>query len=885
MRGALLLAAALIPLLTNAAGAQNTTDPNQKPPESVRANVKIVKPKPAHKSEKGKSVKRDTVMPDRAPAMSSAMPEPDLYRSISSMDLAGGSFANGTFAIPLVSAPVEKPAAQADTPQVARSSPVAGAVHIDAMAGAEPAILLRADADVGLAAFRIGSETIIVLDAPIAFGTPGPEIAAAFAGLTSRVTDDTTVLRMPGAAAILRFARTPRGWLVAVGAPPDTAASILPRSIDGGQETTGVRLPAAEPSRVVTVLNPQTGDRLLVGTQGVAGQSVPNAWHQPQFDLLPTLQGVVVAAISDDIRLRREPAGFSLSTSLRAESAIADAPKKTTDRPIAGAISRLLDIPNGSTKELSAEMNKRVAAAGEAHALARSEPRLRVAEAMLALGMDVEAQSVVDVAIAADPALADQPHAIGLRAIAATLAGRFDDAKALADPRLDGSTEVELWRALLRVARDEASAPDARSLADGVALILAYPSALRDRLLPRALETMALNGQAETARATLKAFPNAPALDLARGMALEMENNAAGGLKLYDQVAMQSDRLARYTALVRAAELRIKSGQLDAKAGADALDQALLGWRGPKQEFALRMRIADLRRQAGQWHEALTVLRDGRDVFPEERANLDRTMEATFLDLLTSDAAKHLSPAEFVSLYDQNQDLVQDINWTEKNGTSLVDRLIGLGLQGRAEPITARLVAQSNDLARRPVLGARLASLRLTMNDPKGAIAALASTVPAADVTVDPAVMQTRQLLYARGEIARGNRDAALTMLGTLDLADADELRAQIYASRKDWPHTVSALTALEHKAISAKDITDAQQSIVMRLAVAATLSSDSATLGRLADTYGAAMAKGNQASLFRVITSSPVQGTADLPRAFEEIQVAKRLEGAVGTP
>ena len=193
--------------------------------------------------------------------------------------------------------------------------------------------------------------------------------------------------------------------------------------------------------------------------------------------------------------------------------------------------------------------------------------------------------------------------------------------------------------------------------------------------------------------------------------------------------------------------------------------------------------------------------------------------------------------------------------------------------------------AQSNDLARRPVLGARLASLRLTMNDPKGAIAALASTVPAADVTVDPAVMQTRQLLYARGEIARGNRDAALTMLGTLDLADADELRAQIYASRKDWPHTVSALTALEHKAISAKDITDAQQSIVMRLAVAATLSSDSATLGRLADTYGAAMAKGNQASLFRVITSSPVQGTADLPRAFEEIQVAKRLEGAVGTP
>jgi len=880
MRGALLLAAALVPLLTNAAGAQNITDPNQ---ATAGAGAKIAKPKPAHTSGTAKSVKR--VMPALAPAVSSTMPDPNVYRSVDSMDLAGSGIANGTFAIPLVSGPVEKPAVQADPPQVARSSPVAGAVRIEAMAGAEPAILLRADADVGLAAFRIGSETIIVLDAPIAFATPGPEIATAFAGLTSRSTDETTVLRVPGTAAGLRFARTARGWLVTAGAPADTAVSILPRSIENGQDVSSVRLPVAEPSRVVTVVNPLTGDRLLVGTQSVAGQAVPNEWHQPQFNLLPTLQGVVVAAISDDIRLRREPAGFTLSTSLRAESAIADAPKRTTDRPIAGAISRLLDIPNGSTKELSAEMNKRVAAAGEAHALARSEPRLRVAEAMLALGMDVEAESVIDVATAADPALADQPHAIGLRAIAATLAGRFDDAKALADPRLDGSTEVELWRALLQVARDEASSQAAHSLADGVGLILACPSALRDRLLPRALETMALNGQAEAARTTLKAFPDAPALDLARGMALEMENNAAGALKMYDQVAMQSDRLARYTALVRAAELRIKSGQLDAKAGADALDRALLGWRGPKQEFALRMRIADLRRQAGQWHEALTVLRDGRDVFPEERANLDRTMEATFLDLLSSDAAKRLSPAEFVSLYDQNQDLVQDINWTEKNGTSLVDRLASLGLQGRADPVMARLVAQSNDLARRPVLGARLASLRLTMNDPKGAIAALASTVPTADVTVDPAVMQSRQLLYARSEIGRGNQDAALTMLGTLDLADADELRAQIYASRKDWPHTVSALTALEHKRISTKDITDAQQSIVMRLAVAATLGSDSATLGRLADTYGAAMAKGNQASLFRVITSSPVQGTADLPRAFEEIQVAKRLEGAVGTP
>jgi hypothetical protein len=901
MRSLVLLAAAVAPLLMHTAGAQVARN---QPASGIVAQDGVT-PNAAKQAVPKLSIAKPRA--NKAPA---ELPPPEALKvqeprgdlMIDSMDLRQIGRSTGTFSIPLTQIPptpsatgaailptqagAPVTAVQAETLVPVGPIPPQGTVRIEPVAAAaEPTILLRADTDVGLAAFRVGSETLVILDAPIAFQAPGPDLDPAFAKLTSRHTQDTTVIRIPQASPGLRLAHTPRGWMVTVGSPQDAIASILPRLIKGSPDASSVRFLVSEPSRVVTVVNPQTGDRLLVGTQGTAGQAVPNEWQQTQFSLLPTLQGVVVAAISDDIRLRREADGFVLSTSLQADSAIAAARPKESGPPIAGAISRLFDIPNGTSQEIIDNLKKRILAAGSAHALAKSGPRLRVAEAMLALGMDVEAQSVIDVATAADPALVDQPRAIGLRAVASILAGRLEDAKTLADARLSGSTEVELWRALLQVANDEATAKDARSLADGLPLVLAYPTPLRDRLLPGTLETMALNGQGEAAQATLKTLPDDRNLTLARGMSLEMANKPEDALKAYDQVAARSDRLARYKALLRATELRLKSGEFDAKAGADVLDRALLGWRGAKQEFDLRLRLSDLRLQSGQWRQALTVLRDGREVFPAERAQLDQKMTKIFLTLLTNDAAHHLSPPDFVVLYDQNLDLVQDISWTEKAGTELVDRLVGLDLPGRAEPIMARLVAQSTDPVRRAVLGARLASLRLSINDPAGATDALAVTVPPPNAAVDPAMMQARQLLYARGASERGNKDAALSMLDSLDTADADAERAEIYAARKDWVRTVSALTALERKTITSADLTDAQQAIVTRLAVAATLGADATTLARVADTYGAAMAKGSSAAFFRLMTSSPAQGTGDLPRAFEEIQLVKQLEGRIGLP
>jgi hypothetical protein len=370
----------------------------------------------------------------------------------------------------------------------------------------------------------------------------------------------------------------------------------------------------------------------------------------------------------------------------------------------------------------------------------------------------------------------------------------------------------------------------------------------------------------------------------------EMAGEPDAALQAYGLVAGRGDRLPRYTAMVRAVAVRLARGDFGPREAADALDGALYAWRGDKEELALRIHMADLRRQTGQWRDAITLLREARTAFPDASSRVDSELAGMFTALLEGGAAERMAPAEFVALYDQNIDLLRQAPWSDLAGTALVNRLVALDLPGRADPVLTRMIALATDPARRAVLGARLASVRLSANDPAGAIAALATTRPPATAVADATpgtadAEQTRQLLYARAEAQRGNIDTAITMLAGLGSPEADDLRAGLLSARKDWTGAVAALSELERKRLPADAYTLSadQQAIVMRLASAATLAGDQATIDRLRTARGAAMAKGESAIPFQLITSPPVSKTTDLPRAFEEIQLARQLPARLG--
>ena len=163
---------------------------------------------------------------------------------------------------------------------------------------------------------------------------------------------------------------------------------------------------------------------------------------------------------------------------------------------------------------------------------------------------------------------------------------REDIADALGDPRLLGLDDVAFWRAYGRArwpGRSPESGPTGASAAAPVfaatlPLVLAYPAALRSRLLPFVAETLVAGGETRVAERLLAARPTDPDLALARAQLAEAQGAVDEALAQYDALAAGHDRLTGARAGDLATELRLRTGRLDAAKGADAMERTLYAW-------------------------------------------------------------------------------------------------------------------------------------------------------------------------------------------------------------------------------------------------------------------------------------------------------------------
>jgi hypothetical protein len=747
-------------------------------------------------------------------------------------------------------------------------------------------VTLPFDAGVGAAAFRRGGSAIVVFDERRPIDMAALRADPVFASGTIELLPGATVLRLAlPPQAELRLQRAAAGWTVAsvprgTGADTDTLRPIRPEPADGV-----VHLLADAPGQVVSMPDPDTGGMLLIGTQLRPGQAVAVARTAPEFALLPTWQGVAVEPLSDGLTLRVGPPGFVMAVGAGRELALAATAADLKAVADAQHFSRRYDFPALPAEGLMWRVQSAVDTAAATPAQGRATARIAVAQAMLAAGMGVEAQSVLTLAAEEDGRAADDPDAIGLSAIAAMLAGRLDQTDGIDDSRLTGSDEIALWRAVCAAMRQPGSPQAAPVFAVEVPLLLSYPAMLRDRLLPLAAETMALGGEREAAKQLLESRAADHSLDLARGFLLQEQALDAGGdakpaLQVYDRLTDGSDRLVRARAATRAVELRLAAGALTPAQAADALDKLIYSWRGDARELTLRLRVADLRRQAGEWRPALALLRETEQVWPAQRPALHARLGETFADALAHDAETPLPPLDLVALADENADLLPEGEAGQALAARLADRLAALDLPARAVPVLEKLAASAPAGPARGAFGGRLATMRLEQGDAAGALAALAaSDAP----SLPTALVEGRTMTFARAAASSGEMPRAAAALAALDTPAADGLRADLMEGAKDWPAAAAALHDYAAKTVPADGpLDDAQARTLLRLASAAAQVGDDATLARLREHDTPRLPPGKLAEMFRLVTAGPVQGVADLPRAGQETKLAGDLPVAL---
>ncbi len=724
--------------------------------------------------------------------------------------------------------------------------------------------------DVGAAAFQRADGNYVVFDERRPIDLQALHDDPAFASATIQLLPAATLLKVdPAPGAQVQLTRQVDGWMVAVGPAKFSTTPIEPVAKDGR-----MLLPASSPGRVVVVPDGSTGEKLLVGTTRDSGSGMAVSRRTPEFTLAATWQGVLVEPHTDRVDLRVANQGFIIDA-LGQPLAMSSQPSAARLLSDAAVLTRRFDFPNLPTAALLRRMQNEVVAAGTAPALARFQPRLAAAQTMIALGMGAEAEALLRLAMKEEPGSAADPAAVGLIAIASLLAGRTDQAKGLSDPALSATDEIALWRAVAEAMREGNPAVAAPIFAATLPLVLAYPAALRDRLLPPVVTTMTQGGEAEIADAVLAQFPIEPSLATARALRLAAKGATDQALAVLDSVAIGHDRLAAAGAAAQAIELRLADGALSPSAAADALERQFLAWRGDGRELVLRLRAATLRAQSNAPRAGLALLRETDAIYPEAHTEIRARMSELLTEALAGPAAARITPLDFAALADENADVVAEAMPVKIAGL-LADRLVALDLPQRAGPLLDKIMQRAAPGEARAALGLRLASLRLGEADDVGALAALSqSDAPG----LTPQVTESRTLLAARVRAHQGDPRAAIEILATLEGSEARQMQAELLAQLGDW--AAAAVSMASYVSMTVPEdgpLTPPQQQELLRLASLQSKAGDAAGLQTLGVREGARMSSSPQAAVFAVLTAKPIRETTDLKRSSAEVMLARAI-------
>lgn len=715
---------------------------------------------------------------------------------------------------------------------------------------------------------------IAVFDRAQALDLSALQDSAIFRSLETRETGDATILQMRMAQpGTLRPRREGNAWVLEAfrdAVEANRALTAIAPELDQGPPARLV-LRTARPGRSVTVLDPETGSPLLVGTLREGGQAVAIGRRQPEFQLLPAMLGVAVLPKGDNIQLRALNDRFILQASGMDSLRLGqDAGRE----PLAEAatLSRIMDLPAANAATLQERLRTASANIAAAGPLGRSEARRHAAETLLALGMPQEAQAMANLALQEDPRAGADARLVMVQAAAALLAGREAEARQLENPQMPSTDETTLWRGFLAAARgDHAVAGPA--IAASLPLLISYPKPLTQRLLPIAMESLAASGELTAAARLGETDPENPSLNFARGMMAEGDGRIEDALAAYNQAIRGRDRLRRARAIRRSVELRLAVGQLDVPGAIAELDASLYAWRGDADEVSARIRLAELQREAGNGRAAFELLQETQRYFPERENDLRPHLRAAFAAALQS--APALNAAAF---FDAHPEFLPEDEAGIRSVLVLADRLAALDLTDRASNVLRDALARLSDPAARQPVGTKLAALRLAEGDSAGALAAL-DAAPGGDSDV-----VERTILRGRALARAGNRRVAEGVLSEIGDEGAAAL-AEIRAEAQDWQGATNAM--LQHVAAkippAPQPLNPAIRRDLARTAAFAAMANDTQTLAMLRDTYGTRMQGGPLAEAFTLLTGDSLRGIQDLPRLQREISQLRLLPERLG--
>ncbi|MFQ5784686.1 MAG: hypothetical protein ACE5H8_07660 [Alphaproteobacteria bacterium] len=693
-----------------------------------------------------------------------------------------------------------------------------------------------------------------------------------------------TVLRFrlrPGYGA--SFHRRDADWIARFTREPGPPTEIEVRNFDDERRGRGAQVLIADVARRVQLNDPGDGAALVVVPVMASGVGVTPARSYPEFDLLATVQGVVVRPGVRGVNVRTGLAGIEVAYRPARDDQAAAQQAARIARRTRSAVN-LFDLVGwrnkGGADFFKSQQELRVAVA-TAPVVRRTRARMAYAQFLFANGYFPETLGMVRMLIADDRTAARDPVMRGIRGAARVMLGRYAEAATdLSDPALDGYDDIALWRGVLASRQGDVQSAMVQFVRAGD-LWLGLPLPARNHIGLRAAET-AIELHSYSVANTyldgiLRSNPGDAMRDRVaylRGRVLLGTGNEEEALRLWDEVNDSPDRYTWARVRFQRTLLRLDKGEIDASEAAKTLEPLRFAWRGDGFELALLQRLAELYFTARQYEKGLDIMKLAVTRFADHpvAAVLASRMNQLFADLFLDGGVADMPARKVLSLFYDFRELTPVGVDGDKVVQALVDRLVEVDLLDKAAELLDHQITYRLEGVEKARVGARLATIRLMDQKPKAAIEALAASV--IDNLPGKLVAERRRLrVRALLDLDRG--DEALRLLKGDDSRDAQLLRAEKFWHDKDWPRVAMVLESVLGTTPTEKPLSRFASRQILRLAVAYALMPDRKALRGLRRRFATAMAGDPNASTFEVITGETDTrglGLRQLPAAIAQV-------------
>ena len=671
------------------------------------------------------------------------------------------------------------------------------------------------------------------------------------------------------------------------------AAAALPGAIDVLAEPAAalgprVFVPTLDAGQAIALNDPDGGQRLTVVPLLGAGIGINLPREFPQFTVMKSLQGLLLAPKTDQVVVQTLPNGVAITakSGLLLSQTLPSKKNEPDSRPMMFHIAAW----RGPDDDFEATKQALQIALAKAPELQRTAARYALAQFYFAHGFYADALSVLTRLARQDPHAAEERTFHFLRGAVELGLRRLDAAEAdLTVPELAQDREAALWRGALYAARqDWDRARD--EFIRGRNVLADYPPDVRARLHLAMAQAFYGSGDPGSAKSIVGVMAHELGRDHA---AINLGAEAAllhgeAEAKLGDRsdaatdfkVAVASgNRSAQARALLEQANLQLESGEIKPAVAMEHLDGLRFSWRGDGLEPVLLRRLGQLHIDASDYRGGLTIWRQLVAYFGKTTlaADAKKDMDSTFSRLFLDGEAERLPPIEAVGLFYDFRDLAPSDSRGDEMIRKLADRLVGVDLLDRAAELLQHQVEHRLSGEEKAKVGARLAVIRLLDHKPELALKALevSAVQPVAD-----ALAAERRHLQARALADLGRYDQAGKVLTDDTSRDAGLLRVDIAWRQKSWPAAVQTLTALlgdRDKDPAPFTATDRQS--VLQLAVALSLAKDSAGLDRIRGLYADRLAGSAEADAFRVLTNRVDKGDTEFRDLAGAIAGVNQLE------